>query len=861
MKEKKHTIPYNDYKVMHSMEQKAFIKDLNKNINKKLENFDSKDSFRKNLLENWKPGITLGVITIPLSISMGVACGATPSSSIISTIIPGLIMGFMAGSEYTMLGPTPAISATLQACCVKYGMSSLPFISVASGLLSYLITYFKLEKYIDLFPLCVIEGFTNGTALAMIIGQINNALGILKHPYQEISRTIENNSTTSYLQKTDIWLPKSIWNNSNFINRNFSSQFYVRKLLNMEGKIIYKLSPMNSNFNIFNNTLEANVLNNMKFKRFLNQFDTIKNFTSLPEADLTNEESEINVLNKLVDSFSFIKNAKLSCFLVFLITFHSLYLLLKYYPEKPWMIISSIAGILIGFFLKGKIDTLHSKFGNLTLNLFDISYLQEKGFYFFFNLHMLIESITIAFIISLGTLINAKAADSITNTRFNKQKEITALSLSNVLTGIFGGFPVAGLPARTILNIKSGCTNKISNMYCSFVILLICLLILQYMSFLPLSVIAGQVVVTAIRMINFNALENFYIKDKNCFYNTILVGFVCCLKDPITAIGLGLFYYCVEFCEQLSIPWAEIIYKEQNCNLSRLNSLRKSFKIKKNDLISKTNSDRDLNLHENKRKNNTLKIDNLDKENSGIKSYEDGESNEPFNLKSKKNLEYEYFLESNIHDNFIKNNFQENNEFYDTFNTNFNYSNNFYKNDDFIGRNNQDNLMNDVPKIKNKEIYKNKTKLDFRGDFLKFRENISSTKNGESSLDKNSLNNTDKYFLPNDLKDKESLNIDNINKDSKIYLEKFNIINKNIENNNNVKENEILENINKQNNIPYTEAYLPNKDIDLNLGRNFESKNHIHKNEEYHDLVSEDKKKYVIKNYKINHQINYFSTN
>jgi MFS superfamily sulfate permease-like transporter len=58
----------------------------------------------------------------------------------------------MKGSVFSMLGPTPTISAILQTCWVKYGMASLPFISVASGLFVYLIAYYGLEKYIDLFP-------------------------------------------------------------------------------------------------------------------------------------------------------------------------------------------------------------------------------------------------------------------------------------------------------------------------------------------------------------------------------------------------------------------------------------------------------------------------------------------------------------------------------------------------------------------------------------------------------------------------------------------------------------------------------------------------------------------------------------
>jgi len=87
MKEKKQKInqqknPYLNYKVMHSMDQKVFIKELLKTEEKSIK----KKTLTEKLLENWKPGFTLGVISIPLSISMGVACGATPSASLISTV-------------------------------------------------------------------------------------------------------------------------------------------------------------------------------------------------------------------------------------------------------------------------------------------------------------------------------------------------------------------------------------------------------------------------------------------------------------------------------------------------------------------------------------------------------------------------------------------------------------------------------------------------------------------------------------------------------------------------------------------------------------------------------------------------------
>ena len=254
-------------------------------------------------------------------------------------------------------------------------------------------------------------------------------------------------------------------------------------------------------------------MDNFKIK---NEF-LLRNFTNFPEADLINDESELEVLNKLIETLSILKQTKLLTLLIFLIFLISLYFLLKEYPDIPWMIVSSIIGILIGILLQSEIDTLNSKFGNLSFKLYDLNYLREKGPLFLLNPHLWIESITIAFIISSGTLITGKVLDSITGTTYNKQKEIVALRLANICSGILGGIPIAGLPARTILNIKSGCTNKISNLFCSVVILLISAFMLKYMGFMPLAIIAAQVVITAIRMIMLKLLKVFMRKIKEIF--------------------------------------------------------------------------------------------------------------------------------------------------------------------------------------------------------------------------------------------------------------------------------------------------------------------------------------------------------
>ena len=52
----------------------------------------------------------------------------------------------------------------------------------------------------------------------------------------------------------------------------------------------------------------------------------------------------------------------------------------------------------------------------------------------------------------LETLITAKIADKVTNTRFDTRKEMFSLSLSNILCGLMKGLPVTAALARTAVN-------------------------------------------------------------------------------------------------------------------------------------------------------------------------------------------------------------------------------------------------------------------------------------------------------------------------------------------------------------------------------------------------------------------------
>ena len=114
-----------------------------------------------------------------------------------------------------------------------------------------------------------------------------------------------------------------------------------------------------------------------------------------------------------------------------------------------------------------------------------------------------------------------------TRTKFNQRQEVLALSIANVMSGVFGGIPATAALARTALNIKTGATSRMAGIIScmsmqphsfqenSFQtyhdvafsgVLFLSLVVLPYFKYLPLPNIAAMLCVVAFRMIEFEEI-------------------------------------------------------------------------------------------------------------------------------------------------------------------------------------------------------------------------------------------------------------------------------------------------------------------------------------------------------------------
>jgi len=158
---------------------------------------------KEKLKSNWKSGITVSFVSLPLSISLAVAAGATPLMGVITAIWAGLVASVLGGSNYNIVGPTGALSGILVVYALSYGVSILPLLAILSGLFILLVYVLKLERYIIFIPSSVIHGFTLGVAFIIALGQLNFALGMAGLAQHE--RFIANiQETLSNLEKANL---------------------------------------------------------------------------------------------------------------------------------------------------------------------------------------------------------------------------------------------------------------------------------------------------------------------------------------------------------------------------------------------------------------------------------------------------------------------------------------------------------------------------------------------------------------------------------------------------------------------------------------------------------------------------------
>jgi SulP family sulfate permease len=174
-----------------------------------------------------------------------------------------------------------------------------------------------------------------------------------------------------------------------------------------------------------------------------------------------------------------------------------IFLLRRLAPNWPGMLIAVILAAVAAWLFHLPVETIGSRFGQLPdglpgPRLPDISYATV--------LDVLPTALSFTLLGAVESLLSAKVADGMTGRKHRYNMEVVAQGIANVASAIFGGISVTGTIARTATNIRAGARSPISGMTHALFVLVFMIAGARLASFVPLSALAGVLVVVCWNM-------------------------------------------------------------------------------------------------------------------------------------------------------------------------------------------------------------------------------------------------------------------------------------------------------------------------------------------------------------------------
>lgn len=122
-------------------------------------------------------------------------------------------------------------------------------------------------------------------------------------------------------------------------------------------------------------------------------------------------------------------------------------------------------------------------------------------------------ALSIAFVGLMESLLTAKLVDDITDTPSGKRRESWALGVGNILAGFYGGIAGCAMIGQTIVNVELGkARTRVSTIAAGIVLLLLVTGLSHIMAQIPMVVLAGIMMVVAVKTVNWHSLQPATLK-------------------------------------------------------------------------------------------------------------------------------------------------------------------------------------------------------------------------------------------------------------------------------------------------------------------------------------------------------------
>jgi sulfate permease, SulP family len=124
------------------------------------------------------PGITVGMVALPLAMAFAIASGAPPQAGLYTAVVAGFAISALGGSRNQIGGPTGAFVVIIFGILARYGFNELLICTMMAGVILIILGVTGLGTAVKFIPRPVIVGFTNGIAILIASTQIKDFFGL-----------------------------------------------------------------------------------------------------------------------------------------------------------------------------------------------------------------------------------------------------------------------------------------------------------------------------------------------------------------------------------------------------------------------------------------------------------------------------------------------------------------------------------------------------------------------------------------------------------------------------------------------------------------------------------------------------------
>ena len=213
------------------------------------------------------------------------------------------------------------------------------------------------------------------------------------------------------------------------------------------------------------------------------------------------------------------------------------------------IIVMTVAVYFLNSYTKFHVDTIYDQFGEIkagipALTVPDISWENVKSLF--------PTAMVIAVLGAIESLLSATVADGVCGDHHNSNQELIGQGVANLCTPLFGGIPCTGAIARTMTNIYKGGRTPVAGIVHAVVLLVIFLVLMPLAAYIPMSCLAGVLVIVSYNMSGWRTFLQLMKNPKSDIAVLFITFLLTVIFDLTIAIEVGLLIACLLFMRRMA---------------------------------------------------------------------------------------------------------------------------------------------------------------------------------------------------------------------------------------------------------------------------------------------------------------------